>query len=84
MFIHNEQEGSHYRVENGFWVGDGRFLGRNILKEFADITSSKRIADECRAAGIDGKVFIKNGGNNVWNYFVEDQGKESFKKWTPT
>ncbi|AEW45142.1 hypothetical protein MHC_01380 [Mycoplasma haemocanis str. Illinois] len=84
MFINNEREGSHYRVESGFWVGEGKFAGRNILKEFSEITSSIRIAEKCKSAGIDGKIFIKNGGNNVWNYFVEDQDKEPFKRWTPT
>ncbi|AEG72787.1 hypothetical protein MHF_0515 [Mycoplasma haemofelis Ohio2] len=81
FFVHKEAEGSHYRVDNNFWIQEDKVTSRNLFEEFVGITSSSKIANACREAGMDKKVLIKNNGSNVWDYFVEDQSKEKFSSW---
>ncbi|AEW45251.2 hypothetical protein MHC_01925 [Mycoplasma haemocanis str. Illinois] len=81
FFIYREMEGSHYRVDNSFWIQEDNATSRNLFEEFVGITNSSKIANACKEAGMDKKILIKNNGRNVWDYFVEDQSKEKFSSW---
>ncbi|AEW45222.1 hypothetical protein MHC_01780 [Mycoplasma haemocanis str. Illinois] len=82
FFVHKRNSGSHYRVDNSFWINEDKANPeRNLFKEFVGITSSPRIANICKSAGRDKKILIRNNGSNVWDYFENDQSKLEFKNW---
>ncbi|AEG72756.1 hypothetical protein MHF_0484 [Mycoplasma haemofelis Ohio2] len=85
FFVHRRDSGSHYRVDNSFWINEDKADSkRNLFKEFVGITSSTRIANMCKSAGRDKKVLVRNNGSNVWDYFENDQSRVEFKNWVET
>ncbi|CBY92612.1 hypothetical protein HF1_06040 [Mycoplasma haemofelis str. Langford 1] len=81
-FIHREVNGSHYRVNDAFWINESKSQGnRAFLSEFVTIVGLQDLADACRRVGSSGKLLVKNRGDGKWIYVPRDQSKEVFGRW---
>ncbi|CBY92548.1 hypothetical protein HF1_05400 [Mycoplasma haemofelis str. Langford 1] len=81
-FIHAESNGSHYRVNDEFWINERqRQTNRDFLEEFTTILEVPNLSSICRAAGYSGKVLVKNRGDKKWIYSSPDQSKAIFTTW---
>nr|WP_014272346.1 hypothetical protein [Mycoplasma haemocanis] len=81
-FIYAESNGSHYRVNDEFWINEEiRQTGRDFLEEFTTVLEVPDLDSICRKSGYSGKVLVKNRGDKKWIYSAADQSKEVFAKW---
>ncbi|AEW45376.1 hypothetical protein MHC_02560 [Mycoplasma haemocanis str. Illinois] len=79
-FVKNDREGSHYRVDDYFWV-DYSKSHADIYEKFFEIVGNEEIINECKKLSQDEKLWIRNR-NKKWIFLPGDQSNSAFRKWS--